>query len=142
MFQFDVSTLHYPRYDPPAAAAAEPTELLRQLIELQKEQLAQLQAMTALLNSAIRWRMFLDRWRNDLPGLASACRRTVPHLERTFGQLLLELAEHLDEQGEEAFRSDFDLQEFLDRYASRLAQLGSILNAVAPLAEAGNSSDA
>jgi hypothetical protein len=31
------------------------------------------------------------------------------------------------------------VQEFLDRYGMRLAQLGTILNLVAPLAEAGPS---
>jgi hypothetical protein len=34
------------------------------------------------------------------------------------------------------------LQDFLDRYGMRLAQLGTILNLVGPLAEAGNQSEA
>ena len=33
--------------------------------------------------------------------------------------------------------TDFALQDFLDRYGMRLGQLGTIINLVAPLAEAG-----
>ena len=39
--------------------------------------------------------------------------------------------------GDDPPDNDFALQEFLDRYGMRLAQLGTIINLVAPLAEVG-----
>jgi hypothetical protein len=51
--------------------------------------------------------------------------------------MITELTEKLSEDND-PLDNDFALQEFLDRYGMRLAQLGSILNLVAPLAEAGS----
>ena len=134
-FQFDVSTFITPRYEPPAAAETDVSGLLRQLLAVQREQLAHLRTLTATLNSSSRWQAFLARWRDDLPNLSPACRQAMAVLEKAYGQVLLELAEQLNESGEEAISTDFDLQEFLDRHGPRLAQLGHILNAVAPLTE-------
>ena len=61
----------------------------------------------------------------------------MPILERTYGKLITELTDHLSQSGDEALDNDFTLQEFLDRFGMRLAQLGTILNLVAPLAEVG-----
>jgi hypothetical protein len=82
-----------------------------------------------------RWRAYLARWQEEFPGLAEGCRKAMPHLERCYGQLITDLTERLSE--DEGVDNDFALQEFLDRYGMRLAQLGTILNLVAPLAEAG-----
>jgi hypothetical protein len=64
----------------------------------------------------------------------------VPILERSYGKLIEELTEFLS-QGGDALDTEFGLQEFLDRYGMRLAQLGTILNLVAPLAETGSPSE-
>ena len=86
---------------------------------------------------ASRWRAFLSRWQEDFPELAGACQKAVPILERTYGKLITELTDHLSQSGDDALDNDFTLQEFLDRFGMRLAQLGTILNLVAPLAEVG-----
>jgi hypothetical protein len=83
-----------------------------------------------------RWRAFLARWQQEFPTLGEDCRKVLPLLERTYGKLIAELASQLRDDGDEALDNDFSLQEFLDRYGMRLAQLGTILNLVAPLAEA------
>ena len=121
----------------PAAADpnAETNALLRQLLEVQREQLAFLKAAH---DAGSRWRAFVARWREDFPDLAGGCRQAVPILERTYSKLISELTERLCQEGDDALDNDFGLQEFLDRYGMRLAQLGTILNLVAPLAEAGN----
>ncbi len=106
-------------------------DLLKQILEVQREQLAYQRAthdMTA------RWRAFLSRWQHEFPDLAEACRKALPHLERSYGQLITDLTERLGD--EDSLDNDFALQEFLDRYGMRLAQMGTILNLVAPLAEA------
>jgi len=84
-----------------------------------------------------RWRAYLTRWQQEFPDLGDACRKAMPDLERSFGKLIAELTNCVNDD-DEAIDNDFALQEFLDRYGMRLAQLGNILNMVAPLAEASS----
>ena len=137
-FQIDVtSTAPLPAEPPPSPPAASPevVELLRQLLEVQREQLTLQRAAAAAHDMTARWRAFLARWQHEFPDLSEGCRRAVPLLERSYGQMISDLTERLSD--EDALDNDFALQEFLDRYGMRLAQLGTILNLVAPLAEAG-----
>jgi hypothetical protein len=138
-FQFDVSPLltsTTPAAEPPPVQTPETVDLLRQLLEVQREQLAQLRASAAAHDMTSRWRAFLGRWQNDFPDLGEACRKSLPTLERSYGKLIADLTEQLTQDGNDALDTDFALQEFLDRYGMRLAQLGTIINLVAPLAEA------
>ncbi len=136
-FQFDVSPYMAP-VDPWPLPVSETADLLRQILEVQREQLAHLRAVTAAHDMGSRWRAFLARWHDDFPDLSDACRKALPALERTYGKLIADLADHLSQEGNDALDNDFALQEFLDRYGMRLAQLGTILNLVAPLAEASS----
>jgi hypothetical protein len=140
-FQFDVAPPTPPPPPTPSEPGAAQVELLRQLVEVQRQQLAYIQAISAAHDAGARWRAFVNRWREDFPDLAGACREAVPILERTYGKLMAELTEHLRDQGGDALDNDFTLQEFLDKFGMRLAQLGTILNLVAPLAEAGSPSE-
>jgi hypothetical protein len=104
------------------------------MLEVQREQLTYLRASH---DTGARWRAFLQRWQQDFPDLSNTCRKAVPLLERTYGKLIADLTDHLNDSGDDGLDNEFALQEFLDRYGMRLAQLGTILNLVAPLAEAG-----
>lgn len=120
------------------ASAAESADLLRQILEVQREQLNYLRASAAAHDTSNRWRAFLARWHEDFPNLSEACKRTIPLLEKTYGKMIVDLTEHLaQDEDSDPLDTDFALQEFLDRFGMRLAQLGTILNLVAPLAEAG-----
>ena len=138
-FQIDVSSSlpGTPPAEPPAAPShgSETVELLRQILEVQREQLAYQRAAAAAHDMTARWRAFLARWQGEFPDLSEGCRKAMPHLERCYGQLIADLTVRLND--EEGVDNDFALQEFLDRYGMRLAQLGTIINLVAPLAEAG-----
>jgi hypothetical protein len=141
-FQIDASAaLRCPTADPPAPPTAVPetVELLRQILEVQREQLSYQRAAAAAHDMTARWRAFLSRWQQEFPDLGENCRRTLPQLERCYGQLLHDLTDKLTEE-EHDMDNEFAVQEFLDRFGMRLAQLGTILNLVAPLAEAANSS--
>ena len=70
--------------------------------------------------------------------MPEACRHALPILERSYGAMLAELAEHLRHGEPEALDNEFVLSEFLDRYGMRLSQLGTILSLVAFLAEAAS----
>jgi len=133
-FQFDmVSAGQTPA--PASQSQGEVAGLLREILDVQREQLAFLRAAH---DASSRWRAFLARWREDFPDLSDACREVLPVLERTYGALVGELAQYIRQQ-DGSLDNDFTLQEFLDRYGMRLAQLGTLLNLVAPLAEASPS---
>lgn len=121
---------------PPGSIPAEVVDLLRQLVESQREQVQCLRAIAAAHDSGARWRAFINRWQDQFPDLAPSCRQVLPLLEQTYSRLVTELTEHLANNGDDALDNDFSLQEFLDRYGMRLGQLGTILNLVGPLAEA------
>jgi hypothetical protein len=139
-YQIDVSSAlstspaELPAAPPPVA---ETVDLLRQILEVQREALAYQRAAAAAHDMTARWRGFLSRWQKEFPGLSDGCRKAMPLLEKCYGQLIADLTERLND-GENSLDDDFSLQEFLDRYGMRLAQLGTILNLVAPLAEAGS----
>lgn len=117
-----------------AAANAEVTELLKQMLEVQREQLQHARHAAAHQDHTARWRAYLARWQHEFPGLSESCRASIPKLERAYGQLIADLNERLSDDD---LDSDFALQDFLDRFGMRLAQLGTIINLVGPLAEAG-----
>lgn len=114
----------------------ETVSLLRQMVEMQREQLNLARAIAMAHDATARWKTFLGRWKGDFPDLGPACRDALPVLERTYGALLSEMSEYLRQGGPSALDNDFTLQEFLDKYGMRLTQLGTILNLVAPVAEA------
>jgi hypothetical protein len=137
-FQIDVSSAvpSAPAERVTPLAAGETVELLRQILEVQREQLAYQRTAAAAHDMTSRWKAFLSRWQQEFPSLADSCRKALPHLERCYGQLIRDLTERLTDD-EEPLDNDFAVQDFLDRYGMRLAQLGTILNLVGPLAEAG-----
>jgi hypothetical protein len=143
-FQIDVTSMASSVPAEPASAdpPGETVDLLRQLLEVQREQLACQKAQAQAHDMSSRWRAYLTRWKEEFPGLSEACRRALPALERSYGQLIVELTSNLNEQDGDALDNDFALQEFLDRYGMRLAQLGTILNLVGPLADAGAAGEA
>jgi len=138
-FQIDVSSA---LGAPPAQPAGAETpghpdlaDLLRQILEVQREQLACLRASAAAHDTGARWRAFLARWQHELPDLSEGCRKAMPLLERSYGHLIHELTSRLNEDAYD-LENEFSLQEFLDRNGMRLAQLGTIINLIAPLGEA------
>lgn len=137
-FQFEVFTNQPTTPTVVPAPTPEPgqVELLRQLLEVQREQLGLLRTSAAAHDTGSRWRAFLQRWQDDFPHLPAACRQALPLLERAYVTMIHELTEQLRQQGTDALDNDFALSEFLDRYGLRLGQLGTILSLVGPLAEA------
>src|SRR3989442_5100095 len=112
-FQIDVSSTTAPRAVDPSTTpppSTDTVDLLRQILEVQREQLSYQKAALQAHDAAARWRSFLSRWKEDFPGLSDACRRTLPTLERCYGQLIVELNSSLNDQGSDALDNDFALQ--------------------------------
>ena len=118
-------SLHLP--PPPAGDTA---DLLRQLVDLQRQQVELLKAQQATPEE--RTRAFCRRHAGEFADLPAACRRAVPALERAYLALLAELTDKLAD--EEALGNEFAVAEFLDRFGPRLVQLGSVLGQVSQVA--------
>ncbi|HMC64598.1 MAG TPA: hypothetical protein VKI65_06640 [Gemmataceae bacterium] len=121
---------------PATTAGADTADLLRQLLEVQREQLALQKTTAAAHDMTARWRAFLARWHEDFPQLAESCKSVLPMLERSFGELVGDLADYLRDSDNAALGNEFTLGEFLDRYGMRVSQLGGILGLVGLIAEA------
>ena len=117
----------------PGDSGGEVAELLRQVVELQREQLAALRVQMAAQDQSARWRQFLARWQGEFPTVGASCRQALPAIERAYLTLAQDLADHVQAEG---IDSEFALAEFLDRYGVRVAQLGGVLAQVGPLADA------
>jgi hypothetical protein len=125
---------------PPAPAGDAQATLLRELIDVQREQLAYLRAAHENQNTNARWQAFLARHAEEFPGVGRGCVEAFPLIERAFLKLLDDLTRRLTDEDAEAIDDEFSLGEFLDRYGMRLAQLGNVLNVLGPLAEAARQS--
>jgi hypothetical protein len=137
-FQFIVAP-PTPALTPPLPPAAEtPAELLHQLLAVQREQLGVMQASAASQNegTAVRWRNFFSRWHEDYPHLPSSLRDVLPSVERAFLRLMDEMTRYLKDEETAGLEDDFTLGEFLDRFAIRASQVGSILNLFGQMADA------
>jgi hypothetical protein len=134
-FQFEVASAAQTGAVPAGGPGSDPAELLRQLLEVQREQLALTRALVSAHDAGSRWRAVLARFQNDFPGLPAACKESLPALERAYVELVAELTSHLRQQGDDALENEFALADFLDRYGQRLGQLVTLLSVVGPLAE-------
>ena len=112
--------------------AAEMTDLLRLILDVQREQVAVLKAQQASQDNLSRWRAFLNRWSGEFPEVGGACRESLPALERTYLILLRELTDRVKEIGTD-LEDEFMLGEFLDRYGIRVTQLGNIISSISPI---------
>jgi hypothetical protein len=134
-FQFIVAP-PTPTLTPPAPPSTDtPTELLQQLLDVQREQLRLMQAANGD-NHSLRWRNFFDRWHEDFPDLPGGFREVLPTVERAFLRLMSEMVHHLKGEDANGLDDDFSLSEFLDRYAIRASQIGAMLNMLGQMAEA------
>ncbi len=120
----------HPAATPPAPAA----DLLRELIEVQREQLTVLRAQQSAGDDRGRWRGVLARHADDFPTLPADCRAVLPLVERAYLSAMAELTADLSDP--DADLGQFGLNEMLDRHVPRLGQLWSLLTQVGQLANA------
>ncbi|CAN5396877.1 hypothetical protein BH11PLA2_BH11PLA2_18390 [soil metagenome] len=123
--------------DVPSASqqSIETADLLRQMLDVQREQLAHARQATANADALGRWRRFLDRWKDEFPDIAVTCKQVLPAMERVYLKMIGELADRLNSDEVDDFDSEFVLGEFLDKYGQRLNQLGTIIGQLSPIAD-------
>ncbi len=133
-------TPNRPESPPSAVPQPDLSEILKQILEVQKELLAHHKASLASHDHSARWKAFIARWPDDFPGLPEMSKNALPHLEKAYGKMIYDIVERVSDDAD-SIDNEFGLQEFLDRYGMRLAQIGTMLNLVAPLADLGNHPD-
>jgi len=135
-FQFEIAQQAQPATAEPRPGdpAATTLELMKQMLDVQREQLNLARAMAAAHDAQARWRQVLARWTDDFQRLPEACKHVLPTLEKAYFDMIAELTSRLRD-GDESIENEFALAEFLDRYGVRLGQLGTLLSVVGPLAE-------
>ena len=114
---------------------AEMADLLRQLLDTQREQVSILRAQQAASDNLARWRAFLNRWNTEFPEVGGEVKQAMPALERAYLVLIRDLLDRLRDVQED-LGDDFVLTEFLDRYGTKLAQLGNMISNLSPIADA------
>ena len=149
-FQFDIAS------QAPAVPTAPPqpgevnTDLLRQILDLQREQLAKILhvqrehlalAKNMAQDNNARWRTLLSRWQKDLPDLTNHCKQAYPTLERAYVHMISSMVEEVTDKADDELDNEFTVQDFLDRYGMRLGQLGHMVHVIGSLAEAANQND-
>lgn len=133
--------LRLPDVPSSSTGSGETADLLRQMVELQREQIGLMRAKAAATDEKARWQNFYNRWSAEFPTLPGQCKSVLPSVERAFFELLREVTDRLTGEDAVELESEFALAEFLDKYGVRLAQLGNILGQVGHLANVMPPSD-
>lgn len=122
--------------DLPPVPGSEVADLLRQLLDVQREQVGLLRTQVAAQDGLAKWRAFLTRWGGEFPTIGGACKEILPVLERSYLIMIRELTDRLRDGERDDLDNEFVMGEFLDRYGSRLSQLGNIISQLSPIADA------
>jgi hypothetical protein len=93
-----------------------------------------LEDLVNTLGTAQRQRMTeLREWRAAHPQLADSCREAAEALTSVQVEYLERMTEDIKSSGEDLLGGEYVLNEFIDRYGPRLAQLNGVLQVVAQL---------
>lgn len=112
---------------------AEVTDLLRQLVDLQKQQLDFSRTILANADERARWVAFYGRWSNEFPDLPASSKKVLPIVEKAFLGMLRDVCDRALDEDQEGLHNEFALADFLDRFGPRLQQLGGILGQIGHL---------
>ena len=150
-FSFDIASQTATAPTAPPQLGDVNAELLRQILELQRDQLGQILhvqrehfalAKNVALDNNARWRTLLGRWQKDLPDLTAQCKLAYPALERAYVHMIASMVEEVTAKDEDELDNEYAVQDFLDRFGMRLGQLGHMVHVIGSLAEAANQNDA
>jgi hypothetical protein len=124
---------------PAVPQVAEPAQagvvaLLREIRQGQERQNELLQELVQVLGASHRQRaQELQQWKKAHPHLAAECRRAADALGPVQAEYLRRATTEAQETAEEMADGEFLMNEFLDRFAPRLAQLHTLLQVLSHL---------
>jgi len=113
------------------------SELMRQLISVQTKQNELLQEVVDQLGAAQRQRnMELAQWKRANPVLANSCKMAANSLGKIQTDFLTSLAYEVDDNFEDLKDNEYLLNEFFDKYGTRIVHLNTILQTLTILGNA------
>src|SRR5262249_17493507 len=83
----------------------------------------------------------LNQWKQANPQLARSCRQAAETLGRVHAVFLDSMTRDIEQNAEEMLDGDFVLNEFMDRYGTRAAQLHGVLQLLTQLGSPPNPSN-
>ena len=108
--------------------------LLRELLAAQDRQNELLEEVVSQLGATQRQRANeLGQWKQANPELARRCKRAAEALNRVQNEFLQRLTDEVTDNEECLADGDFMLDEFMDRFGPRLAQLNGVLQVLSQL---------
>ena len=117
----------------------EQTELLREVLAAQDRTNELLEELAGTLAATHKQRANeLSNWRNAHPALAGACRDAAEALTRVQIEYLDRMTEEINDTSDDMVEGEFMLNEFIDRYGSRLAHLNGVIQVLAQLSSVPN----
>lgn len=108
--------------------------LLRQLVAGQERQNKLLEELLKQTNLAYRQRQAeLGQWKQTNPALARRCKQAAETLSRVQNEFLQSLTDEVTDNEDSLLDGEFMLQDFVDRFGPRLAQLNGLLQVLSQL---------
>ncbi len=108
--------------------------LLRQLVTGQERQNKLLEAILQQTNAVYRQRQSeLGQWKQANPELARRCKQAAETLSRVQNEFLQRLTDEVTDNEDCLLDGEFMLDEFVDRFGPRLAQLNGVLHVLSQL---------
>ena len=108
--------------------------LLRQLATGQDRQNKLLEAILQQTNLVHRQRQAeLGQWKQANPELAQRCKQAAETLSRVQNEFLQRLTDEITDNEDSLLDGEFMLDEFVDRFGPRLAQLNGVLHVLSQL---------
>jgi hypothetical protein len=134
--QVDVSTAFHPHSVTPREDQA---ELLRDILTAQDRTNELLEELVNTIGTVQRQRMTeLKEWRAAHPKLALACREAAEALTHVQVEFLDRMTDDIRSSSEDLLDGDYVLNEFIDRYGPRLAQLNGVMQVLSQLSSSSN----
>ena len=87
--QFNVTSFVAPAVPKPAdVSMGEVSELLRQSLEVQRDQLTQMKQTAAAQDGGARWRALITKWREEFPEMPAGCKECFRSWKRPMARWL------------------------------------------------------
>lgn len=116
--------------------------LLQRLVLGQEQQTKLLAEILQQTNAVHRQRQAeLGQWKQANAKLAQRCKRAAEALNRVQNEFLKSLTDEVVQSEEDLLEGEFALNEFVDRFGPRLAQLHGVLQVLSQLSWASDSSN-
>ena len=115
------------------------THLLGEILAAQDRTNDILEELVSVMTSTQKQRaQELHNWKKANPGLSKTCRNAAEVLSRVQTEYLERITEEIADNADGMIEGEFMLNEFVDRYGPRLAQLNGVLQVLAQLSSAPN----